>query len=112
MIAGKDAASFGEGKNSWLTGTAAWTFLSISQAILGVQPTLDGLKIDPCVPASLRRFTVERRYRGALYRITVENPEGAEKGVRSVLLDGKPIEGNVLPVQSMGKTVSVLVRMG
>ena len=112
MIAGKDAASFGEGKNSWLTGTAAWTFLSISQAILGVQPTLDGLKIDPCVPASLRRFTVERRYRGALYRITVENPDGAEKGVRSVLLDGEPVEGNVLPVQSEGKTVSVLVRMG
>ena len=112
MIAGKDAASFGEGKNSWLTGTAAWTFLSVSQAILGVQPTLDGLKVDPCVPASLRRFTVERRYRGALYLITVENPDGAEKGVRSVLLDGKPIEGNVLPVQSVGKTVSVLVRMG
>ena len=112
MIAGKDAPSFGEGKNSWLTGTAAWTFLSISQAILGVKPTLDGLEIDPCVPASLRRFTVTRRYRGALYRITVENPDGAEKGVRSVLLDGVPVEGNVLPVQSEGKTVSVLVRMG
>ena len=112
MIAGKDAPVFGEGKNSWLTGTAAWTFLSVSQAILGVQPTLDGLKIDPCVPSSLRRFTISRRYRGALYEITVENPEGVEKGVRSVTADGRELEGNVLPVQPAGARVSVLVRMG
>ena len=112
MIAGKDAPGFGEGKNSWLTGTAAWTFLSVSQAILGVQPTLDGLKIDPCVPASLRRFTIRRRFRGALYEIAVENPEGVEKGVRSVTVDGREIEGKVLPVQPAGARVSVLVRMG
>ncbi|MBR2716887.1 MAG: glycosyl transferase, partial [Oscillospiraceae bacterium] len=87
MIAGRDAPSFGEAKNSWLTGTAAWTFLSVSQAILGVQPTLDGLRIDPCVPSFLRRFTITRRFRGALYEITVENPEGVEKGLRSVAVD-------------------------
>ena len=112
MVAGKDAVSFGEAKNSWLTGTAAWTFVSISQAILGVKPTLDGLELDPCVPSSLRSFTIFRRYRGALYEITVSNPEGVEKGVRSVTLDGCPVEGNVLPVQPAGKRVSVLVRMG
>ena len=112
MIAGRDAPSFGEGKNSWLTGTAAWTFLSVSQAILGIKPTLDGLQIDPCVPAFLRRFTICRRYRGAIYEITVENPEGVEKGVRSVTLDGQELAGNTLPVQDAGKRVSVLVRMG
>ena len=112
MVAGKDAPSFGEAKNSWLTGTAAWTFVSISQAILGVQPTLDGLRIDPCIPSSLRRFTITRRYRGAVYEITVENPEGVEKGVCSVILEGRRVEGNVLPVQPAGKRVSVLVRMG
>ena len=112
MIAGKDAPSFGEAKNSWLTGTAAWTFLSVSQAILGVQPTLDGLRIDPCVPSFLRRFTITRRFRGALYEITVENPEGVEKGLRSVAVDGREIEGKVLPVQPAGARVSVLVRMG
>ena len=112
MIAGKDAASFGEGKNSWLTGTAAWTFVSVSQAILGVQPTLDGLRIDPCIPASVRRFTVSRRYRGALYEITVENPDGVEKGVRSVTLDGREIAGRVLPVQDAGRHVAVRVLMG
>ncbi len=112
MVAGKDSPRFGEGKNSWLTGTAAWTFLSISQAILGVKPTLDGLQIDPCVPGFLRRFTVTRRFRGAVYAITVENPDGVEKGVRSVTLDGQEIAGTVLPVQPSGSRVSVLVRMG
>ena len=112
MIAGKDAPSFGEGKNSWLTGTAAWTFLSVSQAILGVKPTLDGLEIDPCVPGFLRRFSVSRRFRGAIYEITVENPDGVEKGVRSIALDGREIQGTVLPVQPAGSRVSVLVRMG
>ena len=112
MIAGKDAPSFGEGKNSWLTGTAAWTFLSVSQAILGVQPTLDGLRIDPCVPSALKGFTVIRRYRGALYEITVENPDGVQKGVRSVTMNGTAITGNVLPVQPAGARVAVTVRMG
>ncbi len=112
MVAGKDSPRFGEGKNSWLTGTAAWTFLSISQAILGVKPTLDGLQIDPCVPGFLRRFTITRRFRGAVYAITVENPDGVEKGVRSVTLDGQKIAGTVLPVLPSGSRVNVLVRMG
>ena len=112
MIAGCDAPSFGEAKNSWLTGTAAWTFLSVSQAILGVKPTLDGLAIEPCVPSFLKRYTVTRRYRGAIYDITVENPDGVESGVKSVTLDGREIEGTVLPVQPAGSRVSVLVRMG
>ncbi len=112
MVAGKDAASFGEAKNSWLTGTAAWTFVSVSQAILGIKPTLDGLMVDPCIPSSLRRFTITRRYRGAVYEITVENPDGVEKGVRSVTLDGSPMRGNILPVQPAGSRVSVLVLLG
>ena len=112
MIAGKDAPGFGEAKNSWLTGTAAWTFVSVSQAILGVQPTLDGLRIDPCIPSSLRRFTIRRRFRGALYEITVENPGGVQKGVSSVTLDGCPVQGKVLPIQRAGSRVSVHVRMG
>ena len=112
MIAGKDAPSFGEGKNSWLTGTAAWTFLSISQAILGVKPTLDGLQIDPCVPSGCKGFTAERLYRGARYRITVENPGGVEHGVRSVTVDGKEQSGTVLAPAPAGSTVDVRVVMG
>ena len=112
MVAGCDAPSFGEGKNSWLTGTAAWTFLSVSQAILGVKPTLDGLVIDPCVPAAVKGFSVVRRYRGAEYRIRVENPDGVQKGVRRMLVGGRIADGNVIPVQSAGSVVEVLVTMG
>ena len=112
MIAGRDAPSFGEAKNSWLTGTAAWTFLSVSQAILGVKPGLDGLEIDPCVPGWLKGFTVIRRYRGAVYEITVENPDGVQHGVAGIAVDGRPIQGQILPVQPKGARVQVLVRMG
>ena len=72
MIAGKDARNFGEAKNSWLTGTAAWTFVNVSQYIIGIQPTLNGLCIDPCVPADFGDFTVTRKYRDVVYNITVK----------------------------------------
>ena len=111
MIAGKDAPSFGEAKNSWLTGTAAWTFVSISQAILGIRPDYDGLVIDPCVPASCQGFTAVRRFRGAVYEITVKNPDGAEHGVRSVTADGQKIEGNKVPVFPAGEHVKIEVVM-
>ena len=112
MIAGKDAPSFGEAKNSWLTGTAAWTFLSISQAILGVQPTLDGLSVDPCIPSTWKEYTVHRKYRGADYDITVKNPSAVQKGIASVTVDGRPITGNILPIAPKGAKVTVEVTMG
>ena len=112
MIAGKDAPSFGEGKNSWLTGTAAWTFLSVSQAILGLKPTLDGLLVDPCVPAALKRFTLTRLYRGVRYRIQVENPDGVQHGVKAIWADGAPISGQLLPLPAPGSEVQVRVILG
>ena len=112
MIAGKDAPTFGEAKNSWLTGTAAWTFLSISQAILGVQPTLDGLMIDPCIPSEMKGFTVDRTYRGAKYHITVDNPNGKEKGIAQISVNGKACEENIIPIQPKGAVVDVHVVMG
>ena len=112
MIAGKDAPSFGEAKNSWLTGTAAWTFLSISQAILGVKPTLDGLRIDPCVPSGCKGFTLTRQYRGAVYEITVKNPDGAQHGVKELRVDGELFQGDLIPVRAPDTTVKVEVLMG
>ena len=112
MIAGKDAPTFGEAKNSWLTGTAAWTFLSISQAILGIQPTFDGLKVDPCIPGTISGFDVDRRYREADYHIHVENPNGAEKGVVRLFVNGEAVDGNIIPVQPEGSSVDVRVVMG
>ena len=112
MIAGKDAPSFGEAKNSWLTGTAAWTFLSISQAILGVKPTLDGLEIDPCVPSGCKGFVVTRSYRGAEYEIHVDNPNGAQHGVKSMTVDGKAFDGKLIPVHPAGSHVRVDITLG
>jgi cellobiose phosphorylase len=112
MIAGKDAKSFGQAKNSWLTGTAAWNFAAVSQWILGIKPVFDGLKVDPCIPADKKKYTVTRHFRGADYVITVLNPDGVCKGVSSVTADGRNIEGNVLPVYGDGKTHEATVTMG
>ena len=112
MVAGCDAPTFGEGKNSWLTGTAAWTFMNVSQYILGIRPTLEGLAIDPCLPSSIKGFTCERLYRGVRYHITVQRADGVSKGVRSVVVDGKSIDGNVIPLDSTKTERTVTVVMG
>ena len=112
MVAGKDAPTFGEAKNSWLTGTAAWTFVSISQVILGVQPELDGLRIDPCIPPAWKNVRLTRRFRGAEYRIVIENPDGAEHGVRALYVNGTRQDGNLIVPAEPGSIVSVRVVMG
>ena len=88
MIAGRDAPKHGEAKNSWLTGTAAWTFVNVSQYILGIRPSFYGLEIDPCIPSELEEFTVTRKYRDAIYKIHVMNPDHAQKGIRKVTING------------------------
>ena len=112
MVAGCDAATFGEAKNSWLTGTAAWTFVDVSQYILGIQPTLAGLKIDPCLPHEMDGFTLRRVWRGATYEITVDNTAHAEKGVASMTVNGQPVPTNTLSPAPAGTTVQVRVVMG
>ena len=111
MTAGKDAARPGEAKNSWLTGTAAWNWYAITQFILGVQPSYDGLVINPCIPADWKGYEVNRRFRGADYRITVSNPSGLSKGVKSITLNGNKIEGNLVPMQPAGSTNVVEVTL-
>lgn len=119
MIAGKDAKNFGEAKNSWLTGTAAWTFLDVSQYILGIRPDYDGLVIDPCIPSSLDGFTARRDFRGTTYHVTVKNPNHVEKGVISMTVDGKDVDvsgisGGMIPIALAAgkKDVNVEVVMG
>ncbi len=91
-VAARSSHSEGEAKNSWLTGTAAWTFVNISQYILGVQPCLDGLKIDPCLPNSIGEYRVKRRFRGTEYEIHV-----CRTGNRKQTVDGIPLDG-IIPV--------------
>ena len=86
MVAGKEAAKPGEGKNSWLTGTAAWNWLTISQHILGIHPTHEGLLVAPCIPSNLKEYTVKRKWRDAEYVITIKNPHGKEHAEKPMLL--------------------------
>lgn len=112
MIAGKDAWKPGEAKNSWLTGTAAWNFYAISQYILGIRPDYSGLIVDPCIPAEWKELHVQRIFRGVKYNIHIKNPAGVMKGVQSVTLNGKSLEGNMLPLLKPGEEATVEVIMG
>lgn len=111
MIAGKEALKPGEGKNSWLTGTAAWNFYAITQYILGIKPDYDGLIINPCIPSEWKEFEVTRKFRGATYKINIDNPKNVSKGVHSVIVDGKKINSNKIPILEKGEHV-VNVIMG
>ncbi len=112
MVAGKDAPKHGEAKNSWLTGTAAWTFVNVSQYILGIRPEFDGLRIDPCLPRELGELEITRRYRGADIHITIKNPDHVEKGIRSMAIDGQPADGNRICPDGTKTEYQVTVIMG
>lgn len=109
MISGKDAARFGEAKNSWLTGTAAWTFTSISQYILGVRASFEGLTIDPCLPDSIKELTITRKFRGAVYNITISNEK--HERVSSLIVNGSEISGNTVPYNKDTKVYNVTVNI-
>lgn len=109
MIAGKDAARPGEGKNSWLTGTAAWNYYAITQYILGIKPAYDGLEINPCIPSTWKEYTVKRKFRGAIYNITIQNPHHVCKGIKTLEVDGKRIEGNIVRHQPGHHQVNVVL---
>ena len=112
MVAGRDAKFHGEAKNSWLTGTAAWTFVNISQYILGVYPTHQGLSIDPCVPSGFGDFTLTRKFREGTYNITVKNPDNVQKGIASLTVDGQKVDGCIIPYVQGKETYNVEVVMG
>ena len=107
MIAGRDAPTHGEAKNSWLTGTAAWNLVAITQWILGIRAELDGLRIDPALPAAWAGFTATRRFRGATYQISVRNPDRVSGRVAHLDVDGQRIVGTLVPLAPAGATVRV-----
>jgi cellobiose phosphorylase len=112
MIAGRESATPGEAKNSWLTGTAAWNYVAITQWILGISPEYGGLRIDPCIPSTWSAFSVVRRFRGKTIHIAVTNPQGVCRGVTEIFVDGKVIEGNLIPLDLEGVEHHVEVCMG
>lgn len=111
MIAGKDAFKPGEAKNSWLTGTAAWNYYAITQFILGIKPDYNGLEINPCIPSDWKGFEVTRKFRDATYLIDIKNT-GVNRGVKSIIVNGKALSGNIIPLQPAGSVNKIEVVLG
>jgi Glycosyl hydrolase 36 superfamily, catalytic domain/Phosphoglucomutase/phosphomannomutase, alpha/beta/alpha domain II/Phosphoglucomutase/phosphomannomutase, alpha/beta/alpha domain I len=111
FVMGKDHTADGRARHPWLTGSGGWNYTAVTRWILGVRLTFDGLVIDPCVPADWKTFEVTRQWRVATYHIVVENPDGVEKGVKSITLNGKPVT-TPIAVQASGSMNEVVVTMG
>jgi cellobiose phosphorylase len=108
MIAGKDAVRHGEAKNSWLTGTAAWNFVAISQYILGVKPEYEGLRVRPCIGGEIEGFAITRKCRGAEYKITVHNKGG---NTPRLTVNGESIDGDTVPYANPGEVVDIICEL-
>ena len=109
---GKYSPRFGASRNPWLTGTASWTYIAVTQYLLGIQPTQGGLRVNPCIPAGWDGFEVRRRFRGKWITIRVENPQHVSRGVRSLTLNGVTVDGNVIPADQLGETNMVTAVLG
>jgi N,N'-diacetylchitobiose phosphorylase len=111
FVMGRDHTAFGRARHPWLTGSGGWNYTAATRWILGVRLSFEGMIIDPCIPADWREFQVVRRWRDATFNITVRNPDGVERGVRTVELNGNPVRG-VIPPQPAGSLNEILVVMG
>jgi cellobiose phosphorylase len=112
MVAGKDAVNHGEAKNSWLTGTAAWNYVAITQWILGIRAEFNGLRIDPCIPVEWDGFEVTKKYMGDTYHIKVKNPEHVSRGIKEITLNGTPLNANLIEPTGDGEEHYIEVIMG
>jgi len=108
----KYSPRFGASRVPWLSGSAAWSFFAATQYLLGVQPQYDGLLIDPCIPSAWKGFKMTRVFRGKKLAIAVRNPAGVQKGVKKLLLNGKLLDGNLIPVEKLLAENQVEVEMG
>ena len=111
FIMGKDHTAFGRARHPWLTGSASWFYTAVTKHILGIQPTYEGLNINPCIPSKWDEFEVSRKWRGAEYHIKVTNPDHVEKGVKCMRLNGQNIT-TPIPVQKAGSVNSIDIIMG
>jgi cellobiose phosphorylase len=110
-IFGPESDKFGMANVSWLTGTAAWMYIAVTQYILGIKATWEGLQIDPCVPSDWKEFSIVREFRGTKYNISFKNESGTNKGIKKITVDGKEISTNVIPYTKQANLVNVEVTM-
>jgi N,N'-diacetylchitobiose phosphorylase len=111
FIMGRDHTAFGRARHPWLTGSSGWFYTAVTHWVLGIRPCLNGLVIDPCIPDNWKGFEVVRKWRGATFQITVQNPNGVQKGVRTITLDGRPVKGPI-PPQEAGSVHEIVATMG
>ncbi len=117
-IEGPESPFFGRGGWTWYSGSAAWLFKAGLEWVLGVRASLEGLVVDPCIPARWKRFEVKRTFRGAVYHIKVKNPEGVMCGVRKAWVDGRELappagsRGITLPVLTPDTEHQIVVELG
>ena len=112
LVGPQNPYRYGEGAFSWITGTAGWNFMCATEWLLGVRREYNGLRIDPSIPRHWKTCFVRRFFRGSTYEITIENPRGIEHGVVQVMLDGRELDGNLLPVFDDGKIHQVKAILG
>ena len=110
FVVGRDHPAFGRARHPFMTGSSGWAYFAATQYILGIRPDFDGLIVDPCIPGDWRAFSAVRRWRSAVYHIRVENPDGVQKGVKEIRMNGQPCRK--LPPLPAGSTADVLVIMG
>ena len=111
LVGPENPNNYGEGAFTWITGTAGWNFMAGTEWVLGARRDYDGLRIDPCLPGRWKRARIVRPFRGAVYDIEILNPNGLEKGIPRVSVDGKPIQGNLIRPHGDGKTHQVRVTL-
>lgn len=110
FVVGRDHTAFGRARHPFMTGSGGWAYFSATRYMLGIRPDFEHLTIDPCIPADWKKFSAVRRWRGAEYKIHVENPDGVMKGVQELYLDGEKVER--IPVMAQGSRHDVRVVMG
>jgi N,N'-diacetylchitobiose phosphorylase len=107
----KYSPRYGASRLPWLTGTASWAYYTATQFILGIQPDYSGLRIDPCIPSKWKEMKITRKFRNKIFNITIKNKNGAQKGVKKIILNDKRMEGNLIPVELMKDNNNVVVIM-
>ncbi|MGE5316215.1 MAG: GH36-type glycosyl hydrolase domain-containing protein [Acidobacteriota bacterium] len=108
-VTSPDHETFGQASHSWLTGSAVWMYRNATDWLVGLRPTYEGLLVDPCVPSEWKEFSAVRSFRGAVYAVTFENPDGVNKGVKELWVDGTQIEGRILPMGNKAYQVRVVM---
>ena len=110
FIMGKDHSAYGRARHPFMTGSGGWSYFSATRYMLGIRPDFDTLNINPCIPSDWKEFSATRKWRGATFNIKVSNPNGVQKGIKEIKLNGEIVEN--IPVQESGSINTVEIVMG